>query len=66
MLTMRSAADEVQMTCACVDDMQVQTTCVDDVHMQMMCMCRRRIEQLCIKPTGLLVGLDFGWFSWNQ
>ena len=33
----------------------MRTTCVDDVRMQMTCACGRCIEQLCIKPTGLLV-----------
>ena len=55
MLTMRSAADDVRMTCTCADDVQVWTTCADDVHVWTTCTCRRHIEQLCIKPTGLLV-----------
>ena len=77
---MRSAADDVWMTCVHVDDVQVRMTCVDD--MQMTCMCGQHAhvddvhmttgvvlheirqlrqeegshpEQLCIKPTGLLV-----------
>ena len=45
MLTMRSAADDVWMTCACVDDMQVQMTCLDD--MQMTCRCRRHADNMC-------------------
>ena len=55
MLTMRSAADDVRMTCACADDVQVRMTCVDDMHVRTMCTCGRRIEQLCIKLTGLLL-----------
>ena len=44
MLTMRSAADDVRMTCVCADDVQVQKTCgqhvcADDVHVQMTSVC---------------------------
>ena len=52
---MRSATDDVLMTCACADDVQVRMTCVDDVHVWTTCVCGRNIKQLCIKPTGLLV-----------
>ena len=82
---MRSAADDVRMTCVHVDDVQVRMTCAGDMHVQMTCMCGRHacvdnvhvmtgvvlheirqlrqeegshLEQLCIKPTGLLVDIE--------
>ena len=44
MLTMRSAADDVWMTCACADDMQVQMTCPDDMQTTCRCGCRRHVH----------------------
>ena len=34
---MRSAADDVRMTCAHVDDVCMQMTCADHVHMRTTC-----------------------------
>ena len=49
----------------CADDMCMceWRAGADDVRMQTTCTCGRRIEQLCIKPTGLLVA---DWLERNN
>ena len=39
---MRSAADDVRMTCVCMDDVHVRMTCADDVFVRTTSVCGRR------------------------
>ena len=61
MLAMRSAADDVWMTCVHADDMQVWMTCAcrrcacaDDIHVRMTSMCGGRADDMHMMPGVVL------------